>query len=92
MFITSMKLDIPQCIIDPNLDKMQQSFNMVSVFLIFYKKLFIIIYFIFQTIQNVVETFYAVTTWGKQAKTRARKLKKPLIGIFIYYSNVSKFI
>lgn len=37
--------------------------------------------FIFQVVQNVIETFYGVTTWGKQAKTIERKNRKPLMGI-----------
>lgn len=30
---------------------------------------------------NVIETFYGVTSWGKQAKTVERRHRKPLIGI-----------
>lgn len=29
---------------------------------------------------NVIETFYAVTAWGKQAKTVERADRKPLLG------------
>lgn len=31
------------------------------------------------TLLNIIETHYAVTTWGKQAKTEERKLRKPLL-------------
>ncbi|EDS37982.1 ciliary dynein heavy chain 5 [Culex quinquefasciatus] len=32
-----------------------------------------------RVIMNVVETFYAVSTWGRQAKTEARKLRRPVL-------------
>lgn len=32
-----------------------------------------------QLIKNIIETFYGVTSWGKQAKTVARSKRKPLI-------------
>lgn len=31
-------------------------------------------------VQNIIETFYGVSTWGMQAKTEGRKKRKPLIG------------
>lgn len=35
-------------------------------------------------IQNIIETFYGVATWGRQAKTEARTKRKPLIGTFLH--------
>ncbi|XP_055595824.1 dynein axonemal heavy chain 8 [Uranotaenia lowii] len=32
-----------------------------------------------RVIMNVVETFYAVSTWGRQAKTEARSLRRPML-------------
>ncbi|XP_062548437.1 dynein axonemal heavy chain 8 [Armigeres subalbatus] len=32
-----------------------------------------------RVIVNVVETFYAVSTWGRQAKTEERKLRRPVL-------------
>ncbi|XP_058453053.1 dynein axonemal heavy chain 8 [Malaya genurostris] len=32
-----------------------------------------------RVIMNVVETFYAVATWGRQAKTEARKMRRPVL-------------
>lgn len=34
-----------------------------------------------QLLQNITDTFYAVTSWGKQAKTEERSLRKPRIGL-----------
>lgn len=31
---------------------------------------------------NVIETFYAVSAWGKQAKTVERAKRKPLLGMY----------
>lgn len=38
-------------------------------------------------VQNVVETFYAVSTWGKQAKTLERKSRRPLLDEIRYEHN-----
>lgn len=37
----------------------------------------------------MIETFYAVTTWGKQAKTTERKTRKPLIGKHYFFFIIS---
>lgn len=43
-------------------------------------------------ILNVVETFYAVPTWGQEAKTVKRRTRKPLIDEIRYEHNYFKYI
>ena len=56
---TSLELKIPNFLITPTLQEIQNVYDCV--------------------ILNVIETNYAVSTWGKQAKTLERKTKKPLL-------------
>lgn len=44
------------------------------------------------TLQNIIETNYAITTWGKQAKTKERKTRKPLIDEIRHERNFFKLI
>lgn len=62
-----MKLEIPRCYLDPQLEKIQEKFNACG--------------------KNVIETFYAVTAWGWQAKTTERNTRKPLLEEVRYEHN-----
>lgn len=44
------------------------------------------------TLLNIIETHYAVTTWGKQAKTMERKTRKPLVDEVRHEKNWFKII
>lgn len=76
---TEMELSIPKCIIKPSIEMIQDRFASVNSVLL---EVLMAVKMIFpkQVVQNIVETFYAVSTWGKQAKTKERKSRKPKIG------------
>lgn len=38
-----------------------------------------------QLVQNIIDTFYGVTSWGKQAKTDERSLRKPRLGLHAFF-------
>lgn len=78
-----MMLDASHCYLDPTLEVIQRTFVLVSRFN-YCNSYTDAVHQLnpqkFQIIQNVIETFYAVSTWGKQAKTEERKKRKALVG------------